>query len=306
MAIKWINLAGRTGYFLAAGVLIPTYTLPDNELILVDSGLREDPELLEFLSERKLRVYAVLQTHLHIDHVANNKTFYRLFGTRIFATEKEISRINTGTGLMREWNIQTSLHQDGYTGDYEYPFEIISEDTQEIVLRDTPFRVVPLPGHSLGHIGFATPDNVLCIGDAILSPFMVHHAKLPYFEDIRASIDSMRRIGASHYAWYTLAHMEAVAGRDMPGLIRENIALQDRVNHEILEVVNDPVPAEDLIDSILYAFDIHVHDRELHDYIWLATRHRIKYMEELGLIEAVPGEGKTLYGITEKGREKVR
>lgn len=304
MAVRWIELTGRTGYILAAGVLNPTYILNEREILLVDSGLQEDPELLDFLSDNGIRVCAVLQTHLHIDHIANNNAFYQRFGTRIIAHEKEIARINSGKRLLHKWNIYTSVEQDGYTAEFNYPLEPIKDTDRDIILRGSSFQIVPLPGHSPGHLGFVTPDGVLCIGDAILSPYMVHHAKLPYFENIGDAIESMKKIGRSHYPYYALAHMEIVQQRDMPGLIRENIALQGKVNREILEVINDPVPVEDLIDSILYALDIHLHDAELHDYVWLATRHRIKYMEDLGLIRAVHENGRLLFGITEKGRQE--
>lgn len=305
MAVKWIGLAGKTGYFLAAGVLIPAYHLRDHELLLVDSGLKEDPEFLSYLSEHDLRVYAVLQTHLHIDHIANNNIFYKKYRTRIFAQEGEIARINTGTRLLHTWHIYTPIAQDGYTADFNYPLEPITDAVQEITLRGASFQVVPLPGHSAGHLGFVTPDGVFCLGDAILSPYKVDHSKLPYFEDIKASIESMEKIGRSRYPYYALAHMEVVEGRDMPGLIRKNIALQTKVNREILEIVNDPVPVEELIRSTLYALGIQIHDRELHDYVWLATRHRIRYMEDLGLIRCVRRDGRSLFGITEKGRRLV-
>lgn len=305
MAVKWIGLTGKTGYMLAAGVLIPVYCLNDHEIVMVDSGLKEDPELLSFLTERDLRVYAVLQTHLHIDHIANNNIFYQRYGTRIFAHEVGIARINTGTRLLHEWHIYTPIAQDGYTADFNYPLEPITDSDHEINLRGASFQVVPLPGHSADHLGFVTPDGVFCIGDAILSPYKVEHSKLPYFEDIHDSIRTMERIGRSRNPYYALAHMEVIERRDMPGLIRKNIALQSKVNREILEIVNDPVPVEELIRSTLYALGIQIHDRSLHDYVWVATRHRIRYMEDLGLIRCVRKDGRPLFGITEKGRRLV-
>ena len=73
MDIKWVPLVGKTGYILAAGALIPTYILNDREIVLVDSGLHYDPGLVSFIRAVGVSVYAVLQTHLHEDHVANNR-----------------------------------------------------------------------------------------------------------------------------------------------------------------------------------------------------------------------------------------
>ena len=60
MEIKWFELAGRTGYLLAAGMLIPTYRLGDKDIVLVDSGTLPEPGLPSFFMERGLRVSAVV------------------------------------------------------------------------------------------------------------------------------------------------------------------------------------------------------------------------------------------------------
>jgi glyoxylase-like metal-dependent hydrolase (beta-lactamase superfamily II) len=184
MDIRWIPLVGKTGYILAAGALIPTYILNDREIVLVDSRLHYDPGLVSFIRAVDVSVYAVLQTHLHEDHVANNRILISRLGTRIIAHRNEVEAVHSRQKMRASWSEIRPETKDKYLRTYSYSIESIENGQEEIVLRDSPFKIVPLYGHSEGHLGFVTPDGVLCTGDAILSPALVQHSKMPYFEDI--------------------------------------------------------------------------------------------------------------------------
>ena len=161
MDIKWVPLVGKTGYILAAGALIPTYILNDKEIVLVDSGLHYDPGLISFFRAVDVRVDAVLQTHLHEDHVANNRILINRFGTRIIAHRNEVEVVHSAHRMPKSWRALDAATKDKYLRTYSYNIECIEDGQEEIVLRGIPFKILPLYGHSEGHLGFATPDGVL-------------------------------------------------------------------------------------------------------------------------------------------------
>ena len=167
MDIKWVPLVGKTGYILAAGALIPTYILNDKEIVLVDSGLHYDPGLISFFRAVDVRVYAVLQTHLHEDHIANNRILINRFGTRIIAHKNEVEVVHSAHRMRKSWLALDPETKDKYLRTYSYNIECIEDGQEEIILRGIPFKILPLYGHSEGHLGFVTPDDVLCTGDAI-------------------------------------------------------------------------------------------------------------------------------------------
>ena len=287
MDIKWVPLVGKTGYILAAGALIPTYILNDREIVLVDSGLHYDPGLVSFIRAVGVSVYAVLQTHLHEDHVANNRILINRFGTRIIAHRNEVEVVHSAHRMPKSWRALDAATKDKYLRTYSYNIECIEEGQEEIVLRGIPFKIVPLYGHSEGHLGFVTPDGVLCTGDAILSPALVQHSKMPYFEDIGQSIDSMKKLLQTDYPYYALAHMEIIERRDMPGLVKKNLALLERIHVDMLELINDPVTLDELVSSVTYGLGIRTGSGIRNAYIRTAISFRVNYLVESGRLREI-------------------
>ena len=269
MDIKWVPLVGKTGYILAAGALIPTYILNDREIVLVDSGLHYDPGLVSFIRAVGVSVYAVLQTHLHEDHVANNRILINRF-------------------------------KDKYLRTYSYKIESIEDGQEEIVLRGIPFKIVPLYGHSEGHLGYVTPDGVLCTGDAILSPAMAQYSKMPYFEDIGKAIESLNRLLQTDYPYYALAHMEIIEKRDMPGLVKKNLALLERIHVEMLELINDPVTLDELVSSVMYGLGIRFGNETRNAYLKTTISSRVKYLVETGRLRRIEEDGVIRYGKVQR------
>ena len=70
-----IQLTGKTGYIVRGNSLLVLYFLSDTEAVMIDSGEFYDPALIKFLDAQNIRVSAVINTHIHVDHVANNRAF---------------------------------------------------------------------------------------------------------------------------------------------------------------------------------------------------------------------------------------
>ena len=291
MRIQWFELAGRTGYMLAAGVLIPTYRLSDTEIVLVDSGSQREPDLVPFLREKGVRVAAVLQTHLHYDHIANNKLLEDAFGTKFYASESEIR----GELSPAHRSLIGPSYYDAVSAKTAFSFDFalipIPEGSRTIEIEGTSFVIEDLCGHSSGHIGFGTPDSVLCIGDTLLSPALVRFAKLPYFEFPELAIRSMNALLPTRYRYYALAHQEIIEARDLPGLVHRNIAVQDRLDLDILELINEPVELEELVDSVIYGMDIHVRSRQMYLALYYAVLRRAEHMIRKGMLGVKPMNG---------------
>ena len=291
MDIKWVPLVGKTGYILAAGALIPTYILNDKEIVLVDSGLHYDPGLISFFRAVDVRVDAVLQTHLHEDHVANNRILINRFGTRIIAHRNEVEVVHSAQRMPKSWRALDPKTKDKYLRTYSYNIECIEDGQEEIVLRGIPFKILPLYGHSEGHLGFATPDGVLCTGDAILSPAMAQYSKMPYFENIGQSMESMKKLLQTEYPYYALAHMEIIERRDMPGLVKKNLALLERIHVDMLELINDPVTLDELVSSVTYGLGIRAGSGIRNAYIRTAISFRVNYLVETGRLREIKEGG---------------
>ena len=70
--MEWMHAAGNTWFVDLKDALAAICLTGRGEAVLIDSGREERQELLTGLEARGLRVRAVLCTHLHRDHTANN------------------------------------------------------------------------------------------------------------------------------------------------------------------------------------------------------------------------------------------
>lgn len=73
--------------------------------------------------------------------------------------------------------------------------------------RATP---IPLPGHTLGHFGYLTPDGVLFTGDALYLKELWERHPLPYAIDPGMVAASLERIRATECEWVVPAHTRPV------------------------------------------------------------------------------------------------
>ena len=87
--MKWHELTEKTGYVSIGNAFVPGYFLTENELVLIDSGPIHSKRLMELLDERHWRVRAVIHTHVHIDHVANDLLLLEKFPDILFYTSKD-------------------------------------------------------------------------------------------------------------------------------------------------------------------------------------------------------------------------
>ena len=118
--MKWNGLYKNTELIETEIALVPLYRLSAHEVVLIDSGPEEDPELIEELDRRNLRVRAVLCTHIHPDHIANNDALVARYGAEIFASEKEFETLKEIYGRLRKastkpnsdiWNLNIKLRR---------------------------------------------------------------------------------------------------------------------------------------------------------------------------------------------------
>lgn len=124
--------------------------------LVVDPG-DEAPRLLAAIAERELDVQAILLTHTHFDHVGAVAPLARATGAPVYCPELEVPVLQ---------DIMAFVPWPGFG-----PFE--SWDPEETVrggetleLAGIPLEVLFTPGHSPGHVTYAT-SGALFSGDVL-------------------------------------------------------------------------------------------------------------------------------------------
>ncbi|WP_101626783.1 hydroxyacylglutathione hydrolase, partial [Candidatus Palibaumannia cicadellinicola] len=128
--------------------LISISSLKDNYIWLLHNDYREciviDPgeatSVLQQLSINKLKLTSILLTHHHDDHVSGVFTLLQYFPVSVYGPQETISK----------------------------GANIIIKNNDNIILLNKPFKVLSLPGHTLGHIGYYSNPWLFC-GDTVFS-----------------------------------------------------------------------------------------------------------------------------------------
>lgn len=256
------HLLGKTGYIETRWALIPLYYLSERDIVLFDSGAEPEEELLALLEREGLRVRAVLSTHLHPDHIANNEALVERHGAEIFAHYPEIP----------------AFHQ--HFGD-PYPVMPIP-DGDTFFLEGVPFRTLSIPGHSAGHLMFVTPDGVVCVGDAIITDEELNRSKIPYMDDVDRAILSMEDIRQTRYPWYIVAHKGVVPGEELYELVERNIQKELDLYELVRRCLTGPMPLEELVTAFIRASGVRSDKMVEENFVRHTARVRILALAGVG------------------------
>ena len=122
---------------------------------------------------------------------------------------------------------------------------IIGPEDQWLDFCGARFGILQLPGHSAGHIGVVTPDNVAYVGDCLIDQQQIDNAKLPTSMFIARDLQSKEFLRQSRFDAYIIAHKAVVTDRAaLEALVDSNSAFIYRKADELLE---------DLVDGMTFA-----------------------------------------------------
>lgn len=144
-------------------------------------------------------VSRILLTHGHIDHTLNIAGLKRLSGARVWAPRLEADHIEGRypyRGLSRLCGWMEAATRRMFR--YEAPKVDEWFSPGEMIEAWGGLEIIPLPGHTLGHVGFYSPERKLLFAADLFANFY-HYAKLPppWFNVDRASIgESLKRADA--------------------------------------------------------------------------------------------------------------
>lgn len=248
------HVYGRTYAAVGATALMPVYKLTDTDIVLMDTGYAklDRSALTNLIEDNGFRLRGILCSHAHFDHTGNVRYLQQRYGCQAAAQIIE-------AGI--------SVNPDAYRANYvaltygkshEYFLEecfladvIIPADADHVDFCGARFGILQLPGHSAGHIGIVTPDNVAYVGDCLIDEGQIEGAKLPTSMFIARDLESKASLRSTDYPAYIVAHKQIITDRaELSALIDSNIAFIHRKERELLDDLTDGMTFSDWI----YAF----------------------------------------------------
>lgn len=152
-----------------------TYVVYDEtgDCLIIDPGCygpAEEQALWNFISDNRLVVRLLVNTHCHIDHVIGNYFVKEKYQVDLVCHEKEDANLRS---------VKLYAPSYGFNHFHEtLPDQFIREG-EKIRFGDSELETLFVPGHSPGHIALLNREQKICFGGDVLFRNSIGRTDLP-------------------------------------------------------------------------------------------------------------------------------
>lgn len=140
---------------------------------IIDPGCyfsSEYKELTDFIQSGNLSPKCLLNTHCHLDHVFGNREVAKRYGLKLQLHKNEEKLLKAAPSYGDQWGLPFK----NYEGEL-----VFLEEGDEVKLNEDVLKVILLPGHSPGSIGFYNEAGKFLIGGDVLFRESIGRTDLP-------------------------------------------------------------------------------------------------------------------------------
>ncbi len=287
---------------------IPYYKVDDRHCILLDTGTWEQREDLEnTLLEQGLTPVGILGSHAHIDHMGSFAYLQEKYGATLALTLGEAGQIFSHMGLQLQYNNLAMEEFPKYPELFTAPCvpdRIILPGETEVELCGVTFGLVRTPGHTVDHVCIRTPDDVLYVGDAMMTGRTLHRSKFPYALHVQEYLNSLGKLREEEADLFIVAH-QGVYQEILPFIDLELRFITTRML-ELLDLVEDYTTPKRMTAAICRTYRIHSDSPRTMAYYESAGQIYIHYLVGQGYLETYVEEDQIRYRLTPLAKERNR
>ncbi|MHA2294326.1 MAG: MBL fold metallo-hydrolase [Candidatus Hodarchaeales archaeon] len=260
----------------------------DDSVILIDTGIDRSvgKKINNLLNNEKLVLKAIINTHSHADHCGGNKYLQDTTGATIYAPVTEDAIISNP--YLEPWYLFSGaapikdLQNKFLMANPSKVDHVIETQVQSIKFENVEVHILPLPGHALNQIGIEF-DSVCFCADSIFSEEVLEKHKVPFFIDIKKSLEALNYLLSTEFSFYVPAH--AGPSPNISKLVNENIKSIKRIEKFIFGALTQPMTTDQLIKIVSNHFQLVL--TQVNQYFLLKTPvlAYLSYLRNQKLIE---------------------
>lgn len=293
--MEYQHIKGNTYALEVNGAAIGVYVFGDHRCLLIDSGPSPawGKKILANLDRRGWRIHAIFNTHGHADHCGGNHFIQDRTDCRVFAAAFEAAFIQQpilipysmyGAFPPRLLQARFIMPQPSQVTD------LVSEGP--LTIKGQRFEVLELGGHTLGHLGICTPDEVFFAGDSLIAPEMLDLNPFLYLADPGRQLATLDRIRAANYPLLYLSH--GGMQEDAPAMAEANRAMLMHILDVLVKLLPTPLTHEEITAAMIAGQHLQV-NRNHYFRISASISAFLAYLSNQGQIKSYTENGRLLY-----------
>lgn len=293
--MEFHQIKGRTYALEINGAAIGVYVFSDYRCLLIDSGPSATwgKEIVDNLERRGWRVHAIFNTHGHADHCGGNHFIQGRTDCRIFASAFEAAFIQQP--LLMPYSMYGAFPPRLLQAKFVMPqASRVTDQISEapLIIKGQRFEILELGGHTLGHLGICTPDNVLFPGDSLIAPEMLNSNPFLYLADPGQQRATLKKLGAGDYPLLYLSH----GGRqeNLPAVVAANQTLLANILETLLALLHEPLTHEEITRTMIAGQHLQV-NRNHYFRVSASIAAFLAYLSNQGQIRSYTDDGRLLY-----------
>ncbi|MGI6433778.1 MAG: MBL fold metallo-hydrolase [Syntrophomonadaceae bacterium] len=245
------HIKGNTLAVESNATAVGIYLFTDRECLLIDSGPHPAyaRELLQMLEARGWEVHAIFNTHGHADHSGGNHCIQENRPCHVYASAIEAAFMENP--LLVPYAMYSAYPPKLLQSTFFMPSASrVSHTVAEgpLIIKDKRFEVLELGGHTLGHLGIRTPDDVVFAGDSLLAAAILEAHPCLYLADPGQQLISLQKLEKENCSCLYLSHGGLAA--DAGAVINANRAV---LVHN-LDTVQNIIGRERSLEAIIHEF----------------------------------------------------
>ncbi|MBR5642324.1 MAG: MBL fold metallo-hydrolase [Firmicutes bacterium] len=276
-----VMLTDRSGY-IECPAKMGVFVSEPGKAVLIDAGSDKDAgkKAIKALDGAGLALQAVINTHLHADHIGGNK----LLANR---TEAPIYGPSIVSAVAEHPVLEPSLLWGGCPPKQLRNKFLMAESSAVKPIAETDLQalggleVLQLGGHSMDMIGLRTPDNVVYLADCVFSEETTQKYHVNFQYDVAKAFETLDYVETLEADWFVPAH--AAPCKDIKPLVAANRAKMLEVADLLLSLCKEGACFEDILANVFthYGLDMNVGQ---HALVGSTTRSYLAYLADSGRI----------------------
>ena len=276
-----VMLTEKTGY-IDCPAKMGLFLCDPAKAVLIDAGSDKDAgkKALKVLEANGWQLAAVINTHLHADHIGGNKLVANRTGAPIYGP-------SAASAVAAHPVMEPSVLFGGYPPKQLRNKVLMAEpsDIRPIETADLQalggLTIVPLSGHSMDMIGIRTPDNVVFLADCVFSEETTQKYHVNFQYDVAKALETLDFVETLEADLFVPSH--AAPCKDIRPLVQANRAKMQEVADLLLGLCEDGACFEDILANVFTHYGLEMNIGQ-HALVGSTVRSYLAYLADAGRI----------------------